>query len=91
MLPLCNSQPIEFHCKSINQCLFNESTGLKSFETHKNLAGVSSRWGKPFQKDTQPKLNVLKTFISCPRRHMNILCMFNLLCYYRDSTSPQRS
>ena len=34
--------------------------------------------------DTQPKLNMLKTFIWCPGRHMNVLRIFNLLHYHTD-------
>ena len=94
MLPLYMNQPTDFHCKSTSRCLFNGNTGLKLVKWN----SWKSRWsfkvrlrGKPFQVDKQPKLNVLKIFIWCPGRQMNVLCMFNLLHYWWDSTFPQRA
>ena len=94
MLPLYKNQPIDFHCKSMSWCQFNGNTGLKlvKWNSWKSCWCFKVRpWGKPFQLPTQPKLNVLKTFIWHPGRHMNLLCMFNLLHCYLDSTFPQRS
>ena len=94
MLPLHRNGPIDFHCKSISQLLFNGNTWLKSVKWNSWKSGWSFKVrprSKPFYVDTQPKLNVLKTFIWRTGRYMNVICMFNLLYCYRDSYFPQRS
>lgn len=78
MLPLYRNQLIDFHCKSISQCLLNGNTELVKLNSWRSCWFFKVRpWQKPFQVDTQPKLNILNTFIWRPGRQINVL----LHCY----------
>ena len=92
MLLFYKKQPNDFHSKSMNGC--NENTELNFVKTNLGKSYWSFKvrpQGKPFQVETQPKLNVLKIFIWRPGCHINFTCIFNLLHYYCNSTSSKSS